>query len=269
MEQFPTDTVDYADIVLPATMQTEHLDVNDGYGHMYVSLNRPAVEPPGECVSTTETFRRIARAMGLDGAVAVRRRRDAVPDAARRRALRAAVGRGLDAARVSAAVRAVHGRLPDAVGEARVRVAARRSTDGLDLLPGYTPPALAPSGTRDHPLALIAPASHWFLNTVFANKPDLMKRAGEPRITLHPDDAVMRGLSDGDVARVFNARGSFVADGRGVRCACGPASSPRPRATGSSTCAAARTSTRPSRSATRTWAAAPSSTTTAWRWRNA
>ena len=41
MEQFPTDTVDYADIVLPATMQTEHLDVNEGYGHMYVHLNRP------------------------------------------------------------------------------------------------------------------------------------------------------------------------------------------------------------------------------------
>ena len=50
MEQFPTDTVDYADIVLPATMQTEHLDVNDGYGHMYVHLNRPAVAPPGECL---------------------------------------------------------------------------------------------------------------------------------------------------------------------------------------------------------------------------
>src|SRR3954447_19851661 len=65
MEQFPTDTVDYADIVLPATMQTEHLDVHDGYGHMYVHLNRPAVAPPGECLSTNETFRRLAHAMGL------------------------------------------------------------------------------------------------------------------------------------------------------------------------------------------------------------
>ena len=66
IEQFPTDTVDYADIVLPATMQTEHLDVNDGYGHMYVSLNRPAVAAPGECLPATETFRRLARAMELD-----------------------------------------------------------------------------------------------------------------------------------------------------------------------------------------------------------
>ena len=68
MEQFPTDTVDYADIVLPATMQTEHLDVHDGYGHMYLHLNEPAVEPPGECLSTTETFRRLARAHGPDRA---------------------------------------------------------------------------------------------------------------------------------------------------------------------------------------------------------
>ena len=66
IEQFETDTVDYADIVLPATMQTEHLDVNDGYGHMYVSLNRPAVAAPGECLPATETFRRLARAMELD-----------------------------------------------------------------------------------------------------------------------------------------------------------------------------------------------------------
>jgi anaerobic selenocysteine-containing dehydrogenase len=45
IEQFPTDTVDYADIVLPSTMQTEHLDVHDGYGHLYLAWNEP-VEPP-------------------------------------------------------------------------------------------------------------------------------------------------------------------------------------------------------------------------------
>jgi len=67
IEQFPTDTVDYADIVLPATMQTEHLDLNDGYGHSYVHLNRKAVEPPGECLSTMETFRRLARAISCSG----------------------------------------------------------------------------------------------------------------------------------------------------------------------------------------------------------
>ena len=57
--------------------------------------------------------------------------------------------------------------------------------DGHDPLPGYVPPAQS----GDHPLALIAPASHWFLNSMFANKPDLMKKAGGPRIEIHADDA--------------------------------------------------------------------------------
>lgn len=65
MEHFHTDTVDYADIVLPATMQTEHADLHDGYGHMYIAWNEPAVEAPGECLSTTETFRRLAARLGL------------------------------------------------------------------------------------------------------------------------------------------------------------------------------------------------------------
>src|ERR687898_570822 len=65
IEQVPTDTTDYADLVLPSTMQTEHLDVHDGYGHLYLAWNEPAVEPPGECLPHTEIFRRLARAMGL------------------------------------------------------------------------------------------------------------------------------------------------------------------------------------------------------------
>ena len=120
MEQFPTDTVDYADIVLPATMQTEHLDVNDGYGHMYVHLNRPAVEPAGEALSTTETFRRLGARDGPRRALALRRRRDARAHAARRRRLRAPVRAGLDAARLPDAVRPVHRGLPDALRQARV-----------------------------------------------------------------------------------------------------------------------------------------------------
>ena len=47
-------------------MQTEHTDVHDGYGHMYLAWNEPAVAPPGECLPHTEIFRRLARAMGLE-----------------------------------------------------------------------------------------------------------------------------------------------------------------------------------------------------------
>ncbi|HET7747225.1 MAG TPA: molybdopterin-dependent oxidoreductase, partial [Vicinamibacteria bacterium] len=65
-ELFPTDTVDYADIVLPATTTLEHYDIHKAYGHLYLSLSRPAVAPLGESLPNTEVFRRLAARMGLD-----------------------------------------------------------------------------------------------------------------------------------------------------------------------------------------------------------
>jgi anaerobic selenocysteine-containing dehydrogenase len=56
-----TDTTRYADIVLPATMQTEHRDLLIAYGHLYLAWNERAVPPLGECLPTTEIFRRLAR----------------------------------------------------------------------------------------------------------------------------------------------------------------------------------------------------------------
>jgi anaerobic selenocysteine-containing dehydrogenase len=47
VEHFRTDTVEYADIVLPATMQLEQADLLISYGHLYISWNEPAVAPPG------------------------------------------------------------------------------------------------------------------------------------------------------------------------------------------------------------------------------
>ena len=66
MEQFETDTTNYADILLPSTTQLEHADIHNAYGHLYLSWNEPAVVPPGECLAPTEIFRRIAREMGLE-----------------------------------------------------------------------------------------------------------------------------------------------------------------------------------------------------------
>ena len=79
---FVTDTALYADYVLPATSQIEHLDLSPAWGHLYLALNRPAIAPRGESVANTELFRRLARALGRTEDVALRERR---VDAARRR----------------------------------------------------------------------------------------------------------------------------------------------------------------------------------------
>jgi anaerobic selenocysteine-containing dehydrogenase len=64
IDHFQTDTADFADLLLPATMQTEHADLHNSYGHAYLAWNAPAVAAPGECLSNSEIFRRLAGALG-------------------------------------------------------------------------------------------------------------------------------------------------------------------------------------------------------------
>ena len=206
IEQFPTDTTDYADLVLPSTMQTEHLDVQDGYGHMYVAWNEPAVAPPGECLPHTEIWRRLARAMGLT--------EPALHDDDLTLA-RTLLGSGhptlegitVERLREQGWARLGHPNplVPFADGFP--------TPSGRMRLPegeAYTPPAEAASPGEGR-LALVAGASHWFLNSMFANAPSQLRRAGAPAVALHPDDAAARGLSDGDDVEIGNERGSFRA----------------------------------------------------------
>ena len=63
LEHFQTDTADYADFVLPATTQLEHVDVHKSYGHLYMLANSPAIDPLGEALPNSEIFRRLAAKM--------------------------------------------------------------------------------------------------------------------------------------------------------------------------------------------------------------
>ncbi|RAO53822.1 Dimethylsulfoxide reductase [Micromonospora noduli] len=218
VDHFQTDTADYADIVLPATMQTEHLDVLDGYGHMYLAWNEPATVPPGDCLSTTETFRRIARHMGLSEP----RLYDSDQEMAAQ--LLASDHPSLDGIDVESLRRDGWVRLsypadfvPFADGfptpSGKLEFRSERAVEaGFEAVAGYTPPreSTDPELAARYPLSLIAGASHFFLNSVFANKPELRRRAGPPRVELHPDDMAARGLTDGTPVVVFNDRGSFV-----------------------------------------------------------
>jgi anaerobic selenocysteine-containing dehydrogenase len=214
MEQFPTDTVDYADIVLPATMQIEHMDLHAGYGHMYLMWNEPAVEPPGECLSTTETFRRLARHMGLTEPSLY----DTDLELAEQ--LLAPSGITLDEIRERGWARfhvadpfvPFTGGFPTPSGRLEF-VSERAEAEGLPRVAGYVPSFTARTAPADrtYPLTLITPASHTFLNTTFANNPELLKRSKGPRVLVNAADAAPRGLVDGQQVRVFNHNGEFTA----------------------------------------------------------
>ena len=83
LEQFQTDTADYADILLPVTTFLEHTDLYLAYGHYHLQLARPALPPPGETKINVEIFRLLAPRMGFDDALLRRFRRRHDPHAAR------------------------------------------------------------------------------------------------------------------------------------------------------------------------------------------
>jgi anaerobic selenocysteine-containing dehydrogenase len=220
VENFCTDTVDYADIVLPSTMQTEHADMHNAFGHMYIQWNAPAVEPAGECLPHTEIFRGIARAMELsepclydsDDDLA-RALLDSDHPALEGITLEKLKERGWLRLNVPRPYLPFANGFPTASGKFEFN-SAQAVEAGVDPVPGFTPPieVMDEDLARRYPLALIAHASHYFLNTVFGNMPEMRKRAGPRRVTLNTEDAQARGIAEGDIARIYNDRGSFEAE---------------------------------------------------------
>lgn len=216
-EHFPTDTTAYADIVLPSTMQVEHADLHHSYGHVYLNWNEPAVDPPGECLPHTEMFRRLARRLGLNEP----RLFDSDDDLARavldsddlrRQGITLESLKETGWVRLDVAPAPFAEGFPSPSGKLEFH-SPRMEEDGFDPLAGYTEPYETTQKDTDlarrYPLCLIAAASHNFLNSTFANVERQETRQGALPVVLHPDDAGVRGLADGDGARVFNDRGAF------------------------------------------------------------
>ena len=95
-----------------------------------------------------------------------------------------------------------------------VDVYPRTADRKVDLFPAHLD-AQSPAGlygyqpdpaTSEYPLALISPASERTISSTLSELP-----RPEVRLLMHPDDASVRGLSDGDEVRIFNALGE-------VRC---------------------------------------------------
>jgi anaerobic selenocysteine-containing dehydrogenase len=222
---FRTDTADFADIVLPATTTLEHYDIHKSYGHLYVSLSRPAIAAEGESKPNTEVFRLLAARLGLDHPCL----RDTDEEMARQ-ALRwdhpYLKGITFDRLEREGSVRLTvpdpfapfaEGGFPTPSGKCEL-YAESLARQGLDPVPTYVPPRenvkSAPELARRYPLAFISPPAHHFLNSTFSAQPVFVRRESGPSLTIHPSDAAARGIADGQMVRTFNDRGAFLAKAR-------------------------------------------------------
>ncbi|MGB6356566.1 MAG: molybdopterin-dependent oxidoreductase, partial [Steroidobacteraceae bacterium] len=212
LEHFQTDTADYADIVLPATTQLEHLDVIKPYGHYYMMANNPAIAPLGESKPNSEIFRLLARAMGLtdpcfgdsDEVIAQAAMAEDWDFNAVRTAGWKRIGAPMGTARFA------DGGFDTPSGKVEF-FSARAAALGLDPLPDYIAPQedTRSAAAARYPLAMISPPARHFLNSTFVNVQSLRASEGEPWLDIHPEDAARRGVSAGHYVRVFNDRGSI------------------------------------------------------------
>ncbi len=221
-DSFLTDTADYADIVLPATTQLEHVDVHKSYGHLYMLANTPAIAPVGESKPNTEVFRLLAARMGFTDPCF----QDADEELARQ-AIKADHPRmqGIEWGtlkqqgwqRLSVPDRFApfaEGNFPTPSGKCEF-YSESLAQQGMEPLPTFIPPRESadsnPELARRYPLAIISPPARNFLNSSFANLPTFVREEKEPRLEIHPEDAAPRHITDGDWVRIFNDRGAFGA----------------------------------------------------------
>jgi anaerobic selenocysteine-containing dehydrogenase len=236
-EHFLTDTARYADLVLPATTQLEQHDIMFSWGHFYVTLNTPAIEPLGEAISNTELFRRLAARMGFTEECFTRTDEQMMAEAFDWSAP-ALDGISLESLRRNGWARlnlppadqyAPHaeGNFPTPSGKTEFRSSMAEQAGNfvlplfrqgsaeyqpggtVDPLPYYVPPRETDdTGFR---LNLISPKSHAYLNSSAGDQPAQRRVQGEQAVTVHPRDAAERGITDGQDVRVYNDRGQFIA----------------------------------------------------------
>jgi len=203
---FPTDTVDYADIVLPAASFLEFDDITFSYFHMLIGVQSKAQEAMGESLPNQEIFRRLSKAMGFE-------EKDLYEtDESLIATMMTQIGLDFDFEEFKRKGHIAVGdeaiifyedlKFPTLSG--KIEIASKQAEEqGLPRAP--QPWADEPSTSGK--LRLLTPASNWRMNDSYANDADIIKRSGPPSVTLHPDDAQRFNIMENDKVRLHNDSG--------------------------------------------------------------
>jgi len=215
-DQVPTDTTDYADIVLPATTFLEFTDLYTGLGHFCIQMAHPAIKPIGQSKSNFEVFRLLACEMGFEETCFSDSEEDII-----RQAIDTdhpyMEGITFDALRSGRPLKLNIPKpfLPFAEGFPTPSGKAEFFSEALDEigLPAVATHVPSLEGCEavgpgsKFPLHCITPRAHHYLNSSFGVVDRLRRLQGRPTLKIHPNDAADRGIRSGMLARVYNNRG--------------------------------------------------------------
>jgi anaerobic selenocysteine-containing dehydrogenase len=201
-----TDSLAYADVILPACTHFEHDDIFPAYGQHWLQRAEPVIPRQGEALPNMEIFRRLAARFGFTDP-----------------AFTASDTELIDAA-IDGADPRLGGVAPSKLPidrATRMRFAGEdavlfrnvwpKTTSGkVELASGYLDkkygrplPSFRPITSR-FPLALLSPASDKRITSTFGG---VSEHEDAPPLEMHPDDARQRGLRDGARVRVWNDLG--------------------------------------------------------------
>ena len=202
-----TDSMAFADVILPASSHFESADLYCAYGHSYLQRAEPVIPLVGEALPNTEIFRRLAARFGFDD--------PAFTDN--------------DAALMDAAVDCDDPRLegfrPSEIPLDRAILIA--AEDGEPLIMCKTLMPGTPTGkielfsqdledrfgygvpryeavVRELPFTIVSPSSSKRTNATFGG---CAQSQGTEIVEINPADAAERGISEGDELRIWNGLG--------------------------------------------------------------
>ena len=201
-----TDSMTYADVVLPACTHFEHADIYAAYGQQFLQRAEAVIPPVGESLPNTEIFRRLAAKFGFSDP-AFRESDDELMDCALNSEDPRLQGMRASQIPLDRAIRMEFaGNEPVLFGNVSPRTPSGKielesATLGARYgaaLPGYRPMK------SPYPLALITPASDKRITSTFGG---LAANDEAPVLEMNPADASARGLVDGAVVRIWNELG--------------------------------------------------------------
>ena len=202
-----TDSMAYADIVLPACSHFEFDDIYAAYGQSYLQRAEPAIPPVGESLPNTEIFRILAARFGFDEPIF--RETDAQlmdaaidPDDPRLSGYRPSE-LPLDSALMMNTSDEQEVLMCKTVIPATASGKIELYSEEMEQKFGYGVPRFEAVG-GDLPLMLISPSSSKRTNATFGSDPASQQIE---IIEIHPDDAASRGITDNQPVRLWNELG--------------------------------------------------------------
>jgi anaerobic selenocysteine-containing dehydrogenase len=201
-----TDSMAYADVILPACTHFEHADIYPAYGQQFLQRAEAVIPPVAESLPNTEIFRRLAARFGFSDAAFRASDAELMDDALnlddpRMQGIRASqvpLDRALKmefSGEEPVLFQNVSPRTPS--GKVELESATLDARYGA-ALPAYRPLA------SSYPLTLITPASDKRITSTFGG---LAVNDSTPVLEMNPADAAARGLVEGSLVKVWNDLG--------------------------------------------------------------